>query len=133
VQKILGGLVVALGLGLAAPASADWEGHFTPRVGAPGYAWATCSAPYDCVGPAYVRRVSPRRHEVTVSHRQVRTVRRPHRARTLAHHKGRLAVRAAGYRATGYYVPWGSFEYIYDPQLAAVAAWADIVNAEVYR
>jgi hypothetical protein len=121
-NKYIGGLVVALGFVAASSAGAE-EGR------RPGIPWATCSAPHDCNGAAYVRKIGPA--YVAVSHRHVRR----HHVRRVVHKqfavrkpyvvRKHYAVRTAGYR-----VPTGTFEYIYDPRAAAVAAWSDIVNAQ---
>ena len=114
-KTILGAFVVSLGL--AVPASAS---QLLP----PGYGWYTCSAPHDCSGPAYVRKLyaTPKR-ALFVRKRHLRSVHHvPLVPKVVAHRK----VKAVAFR-----VPrQGPFQVIYDPQFAAVAAWADIVNSE---
>jgi hypothetical protein len=117
-RRILGVLAITAGLGLAAPASAHWQ---TGSIAPSGYPWAACSAPYDCGGPLYTRRlvgyraVIVRHHRAHPLHRQVR--------RTVHRRWSPRSLHAA-------YVVRGAFQYIDDPHLAAVLAWGDIVNAE---
>lgn len=121
-RKLFGGLVaVMLGLAAASPAGAwGWV---------PGTPWSTCSAPDDCAGTLYVRRIHAF-NAVSVSRRHMRPVRRAH-MHPKAHHVVRQAVylpRAV--RADGFA---HGFQYITDPREAAVAAWADIVNRDGRR
>lgn len=128
-RKILCLLAIAAGVGLTAPASAHWQGN---NIAAPGIAWAACSAPYGCASPLYTRRLVPPYARHVIAHSQL--VARHHRAhavrrhvRRVVHHRFRpLHAHAA------YAMPRG-FQYIDDPQLAAVLAWGDIVNPEALR
>lgn len=117
-QKILGVLAIAAGLGLAAPASAHWQGV---ALAPPGYPWAACSAPYGCAGPLYTRRL--------IAHRAV--IVHHHHARAMQWHVRRVAHRRwRSHHARAAYGIRQAFQYIDDPQLAAVVAWSDIVNTE---
>jgi hypothetical protein len=113
-RTLFGGLVVAvLGFASATPASAEYI---------PGTPWSSCSAPLDCAGTRYVRRIHPLR--AVVVHRHARIVRKAPAVRRPVRH-------AAVHRTTvntGSYVQ-GTFQTITDPREAAVTAWADIVNA----
>lgn len=116
-RTILATVAITAMVGFAGTASAHWHGNV---IDPPGYPWAACSAPYGCASPLYTRRL--------IGHSRV--VIRHHHAR-LAHHSLKHAVHRtwkprhhlhAAYAARG-------FQYIDDPQLAAVLAWGDIVNS----
>ena len=127
-QKILAMFV--LSIGLAAPAAAS-------EVLPPGYAWYACSAPHDCAGPAYVRKLTVARKHVVVRHRPARAYKAvaPRKPKVAVHRKAKIGayhkVRRHGV-ASGAYVFDGPYQVIYDRRFAAVAAWADIVNSERY-
>lgn len=118
-RKLFGG-IVAIILGLAAaPAGAGWV---------PGTPWATCSAPQDCGGALYVRRIHAA-DSVSISRRHMGSVRRVH-TRPIAH---RTVHHVVTKRVTGVTDGYArGFQYITDPREAAVTAWADIVNRDGY-
>ncbi len=118
-RSLVGGFVVVM-LGLSTSAAgAGWV---------PGTPWSTCSAPADCSGTLYVRRIHTV-DAVSVSHRHARPARRVH-ARPIVRRTVRPAASHHTVRVRAYD---GRFQYITDPREAAVTAWADIVNRDGYR
>ena len=121
-RHFFGALAIAATIGFAVPANAHWNGR---DIAPPGYPWAACSALNGgCASPLYTRRLVAHltlivhRHHARIVHRRHIVHRKPTR---VVHRGWKLHRIHAGIR--------GGFQYIDDPQLAAVLAWGDIVNS----